>query len=90
MAVGSDGLGKCAKGSSQADAVADAVATLPTNLRELIREMAAANPTWGEERIADELLLKLGIRVSPRTVGKPWIGCSLREAERHVSTEPPS
>jgi hypothetical protein len=24
------------------------------------------NPTWGEERIADELLLKLGIRVSPR------------------------
>jgi putative transposase len=28
------------------------------------------NPTWGEERIADELLLKLGIRVSPRTVRK--------------------
>jgi hypothetical protein len=23
---------------------------------------------WGEERIAAELLLKLGIRVSPRTV----------------------
>ena len=30
--------------------------------------MAAANRTWGEERIADELLVKLGIRVSPRTV----------------------
>jgi len=30
--------------------------------------MALANPTWGEERIAAELLLKLGIRVSPRTV----------------------
>jgi transposase InsO family protein len=30
--------------------------------------MAAANRTWGEERIAAELLLKLGIRVSPRTV----------------------
>ena len=30
--------------------------------------MAAANRTWGEERIANELLLKLGIRVSPRTV----------------------
>jgi hypothetical protein len=30
--------------------------------------MAAANRTWGEERIASELLLKLGIRVSPRTV----------------------
>jgi transposase InsO family protein len=43
---------------------------LPKNLRELVREMAAANPTWGEEWIADELSLKLGIRVSPRTVGK--------------------
>jgi hypothetical protein len=36
----------------------------------LIRRMAAENPTWGEERIADELLLKLQIRLSPRTVGK--------------------
>ena len=44
--------------------------SLPKNLRELIREMAAANPSWGEERIADELSLKLGIHVSPRTVGK--------------------
>jgi hypothetical protein len=32
--------------------------------------MAAENPTWGEERIANELKLKLAIRVSPRTVGK--------------------
>jgi hypothetical protein len=30
--------------------------------------MATSNPTWGEERIADELLLKIGIRISPRTV----------------------
>jgi hypothetical protein len=37
-------------------------------LQRLIGEMAAANLTWGEERIAAELLLKLGIRVSPRTV----------------------
>ncbi len=43
---------------------------LPKNLRQLIREMGAENPTWGEERITDELQLKLGIRVSPRTVGK--------------------
>jgi transposase InsO family protein len=43
---------------------------LPKDLRQLIREMAAANATWGEERIANELKLKLGIRVSPRTVGK--------------------
>jgi putative transposase len=39
-------------------------------LRCLIRRMAAENPTWGEERIAGELRLRLGIRVSPRTVGK--------------------
>jgi hypothetical protein len=32
--------------------------------------MARDNPTWGEARIADELSLKLSIRVSPRTVGK--------------------
>jgi transposase InsO family protein len=30
--------------------------------------MAEGNPTWGEERIANELLLKIGIQVSPRTV----------------------
>ena len=30
--------------------------------------MAHANATWGEERIAAELQLKLGITVSPRTV----------------------
>jgi transposase InsO family protein len=41
---------------------------IPANLRQLIAQMAMANRTWGEERIADELLLKLGIRVSPRTV----------------------
>ena len=30
--------------------------------------MAKANRTWGEERIAAELLLELGIALSPRTV----------------------
>jgi hypothetical protein len=30
--------------------------------------MASDNPAWGEERIAAELLLKLVIRISPRTV----------------------
>ncbi|MEN8108966.1 MAG: helix-turn-helix domain-containing protein [Pseudomonadota bacterium] len=43
---------------------------IPVELRQLIREMALSNPSWGEERIANELLLKLGIRVSPRTVRK--------------------
>jgi hypothetical protein len=32
--------------------------------------MAAENRSWGEERIANELLLKLGLRVSPRTIRK--------------------
>ena len=41
---------------------------LPAELRQLIAFMAAANRTWGEERIASELLVKLGIRVAPRTV----------------------
>ena len=41
---------------------------VPADLRQLIAEMAVANRTWGEERIAAELLVKLGIRVSPRTV----------------------
>ena len=35
-----------------------------------MRRMARDNPTWGQERIANELLLKLGLRVSPRTVRK--------------------
>ncbi len=43
---------------------------IPLELRQLIRRMAAENPLWGEERIANELLLKLGLRVSPRTVRK--------------------
>ena len=43
---------------------------LPEILRKLIRQMAAHNVSWGEERIANELKLKLGIRVSPRTAGK--------------------
>jgi hypothetical protein len=33
--------------------------------------LARENLSWGEERIANELLLKLGLRVSPRTVDTP-------------------
>jgi putative transposase len=43
---------------------------IPVDLQALIRRMARENPTWGQERIANELLLKLGLRVSPRTVRK--------------------
>ncbi len=41
---------------------------VPAELQKLIVEMANKNPPWGEERVAAELLLKLGIRISPRTV----------------------
>jgi putative transposase len=43
---------------------------IPTALQALIRRMAQENPSWGEERLANELLLKLGLRVSPRTIRK--------------------
>ena len=43
---------------------------IPKELRALIRRMANENRLWGEERIANELLLKLGIRISARTVRK--------------------
>ena len=41
---------------------------IPHELQDLIAGMAHANQTWGEERIAAEFLLKLGITISPRTV----------------------
>jgi hypothetical protein len=43
---------------------------IPADLQALIRRMGRDNPSWGEERIAHELWLKLGLRVSPRTVRK--------------------
>jgi hypothetical protein len=41
---------------------------LPQNIRQLIAQMALENPTWGQARVAAELMLKLGIWLSPRTV----------------------
>src|SRR5450755_264754 len=43
---------------------------IPLKIQALIRRMANENPSWGEERIANELLVKLDISVSPRTVSK--------------------
>ena len=43
---------------------------IPAELRVLIRRMARENSVWGEERIASEWLVKLGIQLSPRTVRK--------------------
>jgi hypothetical protein len=50
---------------------------LPKDLHGLIDKVAAENPTWGEERIANEMKLKLGIRVSPRRVQRYLVagGC---------------
>jgi putative transposase len=45
---------------------------IPKNLRQLMVRMVQENPTWGEERIAAELSVKLGILVSPRTVRAYW------------------
>src|SRR5229473_1234204 len=44
--------------------------SIPLEIQALIRRMANENPSWGEERIANELLVKLDIQVSPRTVSK--------------------
>ena len=41
---------------------------LPATLQRLIIGKARDNPSWGKERIAAEVLLKLGMHVSPRTV----------------------
>src|SRR5258708_22643324 len=43
---------------------------IPLQIQALIRRMANENPAWGEQRIANEFLVKLAIRLSPRTVSK--------------------
>jgi putative transposase len=48
--------------------------------------MAINNPTWGQERVADELSLKLGILVSSRTVKKYWPEC-VSSGPRRVSSQ---
>lgn len=55
---------------------------IPAALQALIRQMARENPTWGQERIANELLLKLGLRVSPRTVSK-YLPTRLNRGGKH-------
>lgn len=46
------------------------MAWIPAELQVLIRQMARDNPTWGQERITNELLIKLGLRV----VAHPVLG----------------
>jgi putative transposase len=45
------------------------------DVQALIQQMAANNPTWGQERIAAELLVKLGLCFSPRTIRR-YMGTS--------------
>jgi hypothetical protein len=54
---------------------------VPADVRKLVAEMAVNNPTSGEERIADELLLKIGIRISPRTVRRYMLQTPRRPAD---------
>ena len=43
---------------------------IPPDLQALVRRMARENVAWGQQRIANELSLKHGLRVSPQTVRK--------------------
>ena len=60
---------------------------IPAELQALIRQMAQDNPTWGQERIANELLLKLVLRVSPRTVRKYMLKCLDRGPGQCVASQ---
>jgi len=46
---------------------------LPAEIRDFIRKASRDNPTWGEERIRNEIRVKFGLRVSGRTVRKYMI-----------------
>lgn len=62
---------------------------LPKNIQALVRQMARDNPSWGEQRIADELSLKLGIRISPAPSMATFIRCEAR-VEHPPNGGPPS
>jgi hypothetical protein len=58
---------------------------IPVELQALIQQIAHENLTWGQRRIANELRLKLGLRVSPRTVRK-YLPAHLDRAPGHRET----
>ncbi len=60
---------------------------LPGDIRQLIVRMVRENPTWGEERVAAELLVKLRILVSPRTVRSYWPSRPSPRAARRTSSQ---
>jgi len=57
---------------------------LPMELQRLTVQMAERNVIWGEERIIAELLRRLGVRVSPRSV-RPYIPQSTGAEDRPCS-----
>jgi transposase InsO family protein len=59
---------------------------LPKNIRSVIARMVCENPTWGQARIAAELSVKLGIRVSPRTVRAYWPADADHPGPRRISS----
>jgi Homeodomain-like domain len=61
---------------------------LPSDIRQLIARMVEENPTWGQARVADELALKLGILVSPRTVRAYWPKQPDRRGPRPTCSQP--
>ena len=60
---------------------------IPDDLRQLIVHMVRQNPTWGEERVAGELSVKLGILVSPRTVRAYWPRDTGPKGSRRTSSQ---
>ena len=60
---------------------------LPGNIRQLIVRMVRENPTWGEERVAAELSVKLRILVSPRTVRAYWPSQPSSKGTRRTSSQ---
>ncbi len=60
---------------------------LPGNIRQVIVRMVRENPTWGEERVAAALSVKLRILVSARTVRSYWPSPSSPKGMRRTSSQ---
>jgi hypothetical protein len=60
---------------------------IPDDLRRLMVRMVRENPTWGEERVAAELSVKLGILVSPLTVRSYWPHDADPKGRRRTSSQ---
>ena len=60
---------------------------IPLKLRQLFVQMVRENPTWGEGRISHGLWLKLGVRVSPRTVVASTVGVRFQRPRPGVVPE---